>query len=60
MEYGEPATESVEVDKVATPGLAPFKVPIPNVVDPFLKVTVPVGGPPAEGVTVAVSVRELP
>lgn len=60
MECGEPATESVLVENVATPGFAPFRVPVPSAVAPSLKVTVPVGGPPAAGVTVAVNVTEFP
>ena len=43
---------NVEVVKVALPLLS---VPVPRVVDPSLKVTVPVGVPPLE-VTVAVKV----
>ena len=59
-ECGEPATDSVLVVKVAVPGVAPFNVPVPNVVAPSLKVTVPDGGPPVVGVTVAVNVTEFP
>lgn len=36
-----------------------LSVPVPNVVEPFLKVTVPVGVPPLE-VTVAVKVTDWP
>jgi hypothetical protein len=50
----------VLVEKVATPGFAPFKEPVPSVLDPSLKVTVPEGGPPEAGVTVAVKVTALP
>jgi len=60
MECGDPATESVLVENVAIPGFAPFKVPVPSVVAPSLKVTVPDGAPPLAGVTVAVNVTELP
>ena len=38
---GFPATAKAEVERVATP--APFSVPVPSVVAPSLKVTVPVG-----------------
>jgi hypothetical protein len=60
IECGEPATESVEVAKVATLGFAPFNVPVPNVATPSLKATVPPGDPPTEGMIVAVKVTELP
>jgi hypothetical protein len=60
MECGDPATESVLVENVATPGFAPFSAPVPIVVAPSLNVMVPVGGPPAAGVTVAVKVTEFP
>ena len=60
MECGDPATESVEVEKVATPGFAPFKVPVPSVTAPSLKVTIPAGAPPLAGVTVAVNVTDEP
>ena len=60
MECTEPATESVLVENVATPGFAPFRFPVPSVTAPSLNVTVPVGGPPAAGVTVAVKVTEFP
>jgi len=60
MECGEPETERVLVENVATPGVAPFKTPAPSVTAPSLNVTDPVGGPPAAGVTVAVKVTELP
>ncbi len=46
-------TESVEMAIVATP--PPFKTPVPMVVTPSLKVTVPVGDAPA---TVAVKVTD--
>ena len=42
---------------VATP--LPFKVPVPSVVKPFLKVMVP-DGVPEEPVTVAVKVTDCP
>jgi hypothetical protein len=45
-------TASADVAKDATP---PLSVPVPMVVDPFLKVTVPAGVPP-EDVTFAVKV----
>ena len=60
MEWGEPETESVLVENVATPGFAPFNIPVPNVFVPSLKVTVPVGAPPLAGVTVAVNVTDDP
>jgi len=60
MECGEPETESVDVEKVAMSGLPPFKVPVPSVVAPSLKVTLPVGMPLAVDVTVAVNVTVLP
>jgi hypothetical protein len=44
----------VEVLKDATP--LEFKVPVPNVVAPSKKVTVPLGAAPDCGVTVAVKV----
>ncbi len=50
-------TARLEVAKVATP-LA-LSVPVPSVVAPSLKVTVPVGVPPAP-VTVAVKVTDWP
>jgi hypothetical protein len=34
MECGEPETERVLVENVATPGVAPFRVPVPSVVTP--------------------------
>ena len=43
MLCGLPETDKVEVLKVATPD--PFSVPVPSVVAPSLKVTVPVGVP---------------
>lgn len=49
-------TGSVEVVNVATPLLSEA---VPNVVAPFLNVTVPVGTPPEE-VTVAVKVTAWP
>ena len=51
------ATESAAVANVPTPD--PFSVPVPSVVAPSLKVTVPVGVPPAP-VTVAVNVTDCP
>ena len=48
------------VAKVATPGFAPFRVPVPMAEAPCMKVTVPVGALPEAGVTVAVKVTELP
>lgn len=53
-------TESVNVENVATP--APFRVPVPRVVAPSLKVTVPVGVPdPGDtAATVAVKVTDWP
>jgi hypothetical protein len=48
------ATDSVEVLYVAFP---PLRVPVPKVVLPSLKVTVPVA---ADGVTVAVNVTDVP
>lgn len=50
------ATDKVEVLKVALPLLS---VPVPSVVEPSLKVTVPVGVPPLD-VTVAVNFTEAP
>ena len=61
IEWGDPLRESVVVLKVATP--EPFSVPVPSVVAPSLKVTVPVGVPVEEGelsVTVAVNVTDAP
>ena len=52
-------TLSVEVVKVATPGL-PASVPVPMVVAPSRKFTVPVGAEEPPGGTVAVKVTELP
>ena len=49
-------TDKVEVLNVA---LLLLNVPVPNVVEPALKVTVPVGVPPDE-VTVAVKVTDWP
>jgi hypothetical protein len=49
---------SVVVLKVATPEL--FSVPVPRVVAPFRKVTVPVGIGPEAAVTVAVNVTLVP
>ena len=49
---------SVVVLKVATPEL--FSVPVPRVVAPFRKVTVPVGVGPEAAVTVAVKVTLVP
>jgi hypothetical protein len=49
-------TDSDEVLNVALPLLS---VPVPSVVEPFLKVTVPVGVPPLE-VTLAVKVTDWP
>jgi len=56
MEWAEGVTVSALVLKVATPELS---VPVPRVVAPSLKVTVPVGGPP-EPLTFAVKVTEAP
>ena len=52
--------ESAEVVNVACP--EPFSVPVPRVVEPSRKLTVPVGMPePGElAVTVAVSVTDWP
>ena len=50
------ATDKVDVVNVALPLLS---VPVPSVVDPSLKVTVPVGVPPLD-VTVAVNFTEAP
>ncbi len=50
-------TAKEDVLKIATP--LPFKVPVPSVVEPFLKVMVPVGVP-EEPVTVAVKVTDWP
>ncbi len=50
--------DRAEVVKVATP---PLRVPVPSVVAPSKKVTVPVAGPePDPGVTVAVKVTDWP
>ena len=49
------ARESAEVLKVATPD--PFRAPVPNVVVPSLKVTVPVGVPVPGKVTIDVAVK---
>ena len=49
------ATASVEVVKVAWP--VPSRVEVPNVEEPSLKVTVPVGTPPLD-VTAAVKVTD--
>jgi hypothetical protein len=51
-------TASVDVVKVATP--LPFSVPVPSVVVPSRKVTVPVGVPEVLDEIVAVSVNGLP
>jgi len=51
-------TVSVDVVKVATPWL--FNVPVPSVVVPSRKVTVPVGVPEALDVIVAVNVTGVP
>ena len=53
------AADSVEVTKVAVPLLS---APVPKVVAPSLKVTVPVGvpAPGADAVTVAVKVTDCP
>jgi hypothetical protein len=56
MLYALP-TAKVDVLNVANP--LPFKVPVPSVVKPFLKVMVPVGVP-EEPVTVAVKVTDCP
>ena len=50
-------TAKVDVLNVATP--LPFNVPLPSVVEPFLKVMVP-DGVPEEPVTVAVKVTDCP
>jgi hypothetical protein len=50
-------TGKEDVLKVVTP--LPFKVPVPSVVEPFLKVMVPVGVP-EEPVTVAVKMIGCP
>ena len=58
MECDEPAA-SDDVARVATPD--PLRVPVPSVVVPSLKVTVPVGAPvPPLDVTVAVNVTDWP
>ena len=57
MECEEPAL-SDEVAKVATPEV--LRVPVPSVVVPSLKVTVPVGVPEPPLVTVAVNVMDWP
>ena len=58
MECEEPAV-SDEVAKVATPEV--LRVPVPSVVVPSLKVTMPVGVPvPPLAVTVAVNVTDWP
>jgi hypothetical protein len=51
-------TVSVDVVKVAT--LLPFSVPVPRVVVPSRKVTIPVGVPLLPGLTVAVHVTGVP
>src|SRR5260370_37430286 len=48
-------TARAEVVNVALP--LPFSVPVPSVVEPSLKVTVPVGTPLAGGVAVTVAVN---
>src|SRR6266853_1870435 len=48
-------TAMAEVVNVAIP--LPFSVPVPNVVEPSLKVTVPVGTPLPGGVAVTVAVN---
>jgi len=52
-------TVRVEIEKVATP---PLSVPVPRLVDPSMKATVPVGVPlPGEfALTVAVNVTDCP
>jgi len=50
-------TAKVDVLNVANP--LPFKVPVPSVVEPFLKVMVP-DGMPKEPVTVTVKVTDWP
>ena len=50
-------TGKEDVLKVATP--LPFKVPVPSVFEPFLKVMVP-DGVPEEPVTVAVKIIGCP
>jgi len=54
--FSEPAGR-LDVLKVACPELS---VPVPSTVVPCLKVTVPVGAPGPEGVTVAVNVTDCP
>ena len=56
MLYALP-TAKEDVLNVVTP--LPFKVPVPSVVEPFLKVMVP-DGVPEEPVTVAVKVIDWP
>jgi hypothetical protein len=51
------ATASVEVLKIALPEL---RVAVPKLVEPFLKVTFPVGVVPNAGLTVAVNVTAWP
>ena len=59
MECEEPAL-SDDVAKVATPDEV-LRLPVPSVVEPSLKVTVPVGVPaPPLDVTVAVNVTNWP
>ena len=60
IEWGLPATVSAVVENVATP--EPLRVPVPMVVAPSLKVTLPVGVPVAgeTGLTVAVNVTDWP
>ena len=54
------AVVRVDVAKVAAP--LPFRVPLPRVVEPSLKVTLPVGvpDPPPVGLTVAVNATDCP
>jgi len=51
-------TVSVDVANVATP--LPFSVPVPSIVVPSRKVTIPVGVPLLPGLTVAVHVTGVP
>jgi hypothetical protein len=57
MEWGEPPADSAVVVKLAMPEL--FKVPMPRLMAPSLKTTIPVGMPPLP-LTVAVKVTPLP
>ena len=57
MAWGDPPAESAAVLKAATPAL--FKVPVPRLVLPSQKTTVPVGVPPLP-LTAALKVTRLP